>query len=249
MKKLELHQEQRQKLQGHLKDLRRMCIQLFFIFLGVGLLCYSLSDFWLQLARRPVETFLSNTQGALIFTSPTEQFFAHLKVSFLAAFLLSSPLWSWSLWSFIAPGLYRQERKWALLFMGCASILFLGGACFAYFVIYPLALDFLLNFSNTGDKAMLTLKEYLSFFFQSTLAFGFVFELPLLLFFLSLFGWVNPKILRQKRPYAIVSLACISALLSPPDVMSMLLLFLPLLLLYELTLLLLYFTPKAKFKS
>ena len=242
---VELESKGQQKFQEHLKALRRLCLQLIFILFVATLICYYFSDFWIQLARRPVQNFLSSTQGALIFTSPTEQFFAHLKVSFLAAVLLSSPLWSWSLWFFVAPGLYRQERRWALFFVGFASILFVGGACFAYMVVYPLALDFLLNFSNTGDRAMLTIKNYLSFFFQITVTFGFMFELPLVLFLLSFFGWISPSFLREKRPYAIVGLAFVSALLSPPDVMSMLLLFFPLILLYELTLLFLYFIPKA----
>ena len=168
MVKLEsLESQEPQKFQEHLRALRRMCLQVLFIFLIATPICYYFSDFWLELARKPVEGFLSSTQGALIFTSPTEQFFAHLKVSFLAALLLSSPLWTWSLWSFIAPGLYRQERRWTLLFIGLASFLFISGASFAYLVVYPLALDFLLNFSGTGDRAMLTIKNYLAFFFSN----------------------------------------------------------------------------------
>ena len=142
------------------------------------------------------------------------------------------------MWRFIAPGLYKNEKKFGLYFIFFGTILFLTGVSFVYFVVYPLAFEFLLNFGGDIDKAMITINDYLSFFITTTLVFGAAFELPLILTILGIAGIVDKAMLISFRRYAIISICIFSAMITPPDVISMILLALPLIGLYELSIVL-----------
>ena len=138
---------------------------------------------------------------------------------------------------FIAPGLYDKEKKYGIAFISFGTILFLLGISFVYFVVYPLAFEFLLNFGDGKDQAFISIGEYLSFFTTTTLVFGVAFELPLVLTMLGLLGIIDHHFLASKRRYAIVTLALLSAFFTPPDVISQVLMLIPMMALYELSIL------------
>ena len=170
----------------------------------------------------------------LIFTNLPEMFFAELKVAFIAGLLAAAPVIFYQLWMFVAPGLYQKEKKHVIPFAISSTILFVGGGLFGYFVVFPFGFKFFIGFSNEYVKALPKVKEYLSFSMKLLLAFGFVFELPVVIFFLSKIGIVTPEILRKKRKYAILLTFALAAILTPPDVITQCMMAGPLIILYEI---------------
>jgi sec-independent protein translocase protein TatC len=156
-------------------------------------------------------------------------------VSFLAGTLLTSPVWLYQVWKFIAPGLYSRERKYIVGFISSGVGLFVAGSAFAYFLVFPLAFKFLIGFGGDVDKPMITINEYLDFIFKFFLAFGITFELPVVLTFLGVMGLIDASTLRKGRRWAIVIMAVVSAVVTPPDALSMLTLLVPLVFLYEVS--------------
>lgn len=225
-----------QTLVEHLTELRTRII---YVFLGVfvGFLAsWMFSERIFDIVRVPIEPYLPT--GGLVFTAPMDKFMAHIKVSLLSGVILSSPYWIYQIWKFIAPGLYQNEKKFGYFFIFFGSTLFLTGAAFVYYVVYPMAFKFLMTFGGEADKPMITINEYLSFFTTTTLVFGLAFEMPLILSILGKLGIVDRGFLRRFRRYAIVILAAASALFTPPDVISMVLMMIPMLALYEISVLL-----------
>lgn len=230
---------------GHLTELRSRLIHSL---LAVGiftLIAWNFSDFFFSIIRRPILPYLP--QGGLVFTAPMDKFMAHLKVSILTGIVLACPFWVYQIWMFVAPGLYKNERKFGYYFMSFGTFLFLIGILFVYFVVYPLAFEFLLNFGKNTDSAMITINDYLSFFMTTTLVFGLAFELPLVLTILGMLGVITKPLLKKFRRYAIVLICILSAFITPPDVISMVLLVLPLYGLYEVSIFLVgWFQPKKE---
>ena len=224
-----------QSLFEHLSELRTCLIRSLIGITAGFSACWFFSPEIFDFIRRPIAPFL--TEGGLVFTHPVDKFLAHVNVSLLAAIILTCPYWLLQVWKFIAPGLYLSERKYGLGFMFCGSTLFLCGVGFVYFFVFPMAFKFLLMFGGETDKPMITISHYLSFFMTVTLVFGVVFEMPLILTILGMMGLIDHHLLRTKRRWAIVFLAVLAALVTPPDVISMLAMLLPLLLLYELSIL------------
>ncbi|MCZ0932324.1 MAG: twin-arginine translocase subunit TatC [Oligoflexia bacterium] len=222
-------------LTEHLTELRgRIIKSLLFLILG-SVVCYFFSKDILSVIGQPIKPYLTATKGHLIFISPFEKFFSHLWVSLFAGFILSSPFWMYQIWKFISPGLYKEEKKWSLLFVSSSALLFLSGILFVYFVVYPFSFRFLLNFGGGSEVAYISLKPYLSFFLRTAVVFGLVFEMPVILFSLLKLNLITVKQLTKARPYVIVFIAVLSAMITPPDVFSMLFMMLPLYLLFELS--------------
>ncbi|MGZ5279215.1 MAG: twin-arginine translocase subunit TatC, partial [Pseudobdellovibrionaceae bacterium] len=157
--------------------------------------------------------------------------------------------WIYQIWKFVAPGLYSKEKKYTITFLVFGSALFLCGVLFAYFLVFPAAFHFLMGYGGDVDKAMITIDQYLSFFVTTSLMFGLSFELPLIIGILGISGLVSSRFLRDKRRYAVVLLAFISALVTPPDLLSMLMMLIPMVLLYELGVWIVYFAEKKKEKD
>lgn len=174
------------------------------------------------------------TQGfGLIATSVPAPFLVPLKSALFVSFFVTVPYLLYQGWSFIAPGLYRQERKllWSVLFS--SSFLFYAGAAFAYFIVLPLVFQFLHAVAPAGVKVMPGMSEYFSFVVRLFLAFGFSFELPVLIVLLDAMGIYSADRLAEKRPYIIISAFVMGMLLTPPDVVSQILLAVPLWMLFE----------------
>ena len=220
-----------QSLIDHLEELRKRLIRAFIaVFVGMGI-AWSQTDHIMDWIRRPIAPYLP--EGGLIFTGVMDKFMAHIKVAAMSGIILSCPFWIYQLWQFIAPGLYKHERKYAMFFIAFGSSLFLGGVAFVYFLVYPAAFQFLMTFGGGTDKPMISIAEYLSFFTMTTMMFGVAFELPLILTLMAMLGVIDSNFLKSKRRYAVVALAVVSAILTPPDLISMCMMLVPMVALYE----------------
>ena len=182
----------------------------------------------------------------LIFTNLPEMFFTYLKVSFIAGIMVSSPVIFYQIWLFIAPGLYPREQKLLIPFVISSTFLFIGGALFGYFIVFPFGFKFFIGFSNEYVKALPSVKEYFSFSLKLLFAFGVVFELPVIIFFLTKIGLITTAMLRQKRKYAILLAFVLSAILTPPDVITQCMMAGPLIILYEVGIITSLFARKKR---
>ena len=217
----------------HLTELRDRIIKALLFVVAGFVVCYFFSGDILSLISQPISPYLPATAGKLIFISPFEKFFSYLRVSLFSGIVLSCPFWLYQVWKFISPGLYKGERKWSLLFVSSSVLLFLSGILFVYFVVYPFSFRFLLNFGGEGEIPYISLKPYLSFFLRTAFVFGLVFEMPIVLFVLLKLKIVTAQQLAKARPYIVVVIAFVSALITPPDIFSMLFMMCPLYILFE----------------
>ena len=176
--------------------------------------------------------------GSLIFISVAEAFFTYMKVAFIAGIIVTSPFVLYQIWAFVAPGLYQKEKKYVIPFILGGSFFFALGVLFGYFVAIPVGFKFLLGYATDFIKPMPSMKEYLSFSIKFLLAFGLVFEFPVVLVLLAKIGVVDAKMLARQRKYAILLIFIFAAVMTPPDIISQVLMALPLIGLYELSILL-----------
>ncbi|KQX17814.1 MULTISPECIES: twin-arginine translocase subunit TatC [unclassified Sphingomonas] len=239
--------ESRAPLLDHLLELRRrLLMAAAALAVAFGICLYFARPIFAFL----VQPLLRAGQGKLIYTQIFEAFFVEIKVAFFAAMMLSFPVIANQVWQFVAPGLYRNERRALLPFIFATPVLFLSGAALAYYVAIPVALHFLLGFQgNLGgvqQEALPGVGNYLSFVMQFLFGFGLSFLLPVLLMLLERAGVVTRKQLVGARRYAIVGAFAIAAVLTPPDVGSQLLLAVPLVVLYELALIGIWFTERRR---
>jgi Tat protein translocase TatC len=217
----------------HLEELRwRILWSLAALVAGtvVGFLLVENVDV-LALLKRPIAPFLPD--GRLFITRPTDAFLITLKLALVVGVVLAAPVVIWQVWAFLSPALYERERKFVIPALGAGLVLFVGGVVLAYLWVLPAALRILFTFQRADLETIITADAYFSFAAQIVLAFGVMFELPLVIVLLAAFGIVNPAFFAKNRPYALVVAAIIAALLTPPDVVSMTMLLLPLMLLYE----------------
>lgn len=222
--------EHNMTLTEHLQELRKRLVNSLWSLLVFTSLAYNYSKEIFDFVRMPIAKYL--TTGGLVYTGPLDKFMAHFKISIVVGIVLSCPFWLYQLWLFIAPGLYKNERKYMFSFISMGTILFLSGFLFSYFVALPMAFDFLFTFGGDQDKPMITIDHYLDFFSQFSIMFGLSFELPLILSILAMLGIVSQKFLIEKGRYAVMILAVVAALITPPDVMSMAIMLVPLITLY-----------------
>lgn len=218
-------------LVDHLQELRQRIIT---IVVAVAVTS-SISYFYAE----NIVKFIAAPAGKLYFMNPAEVFFTYIKVSLFAGFLLALPVVLYQVWAFLVPALTRTERTLAFLLVPSSVVLFFGGLAFSYYFALPAGVKFFLGFANDNLQPMFSLGEYLSFVISFLLPFGVVFELPLVILVLAKIGLVNSHFLRAKRKLILVMSFVIGAVISPtPDVFSQTMIAVPIILLYELSLLL-----------
>jgi len=239
--------ESKAPLLEHLVELRNRLLWSFgALAIAFGVCMYFSKPIFTILVR----PLLMAGQGKLIYTDIFEAFFVELKVAFFAALMLAFPVFAIQAWKFIAPGLYAKEKRAFLPFLLLTPILFGLGASLAYFFAMPVALHFLLgyqgNFGGVTSEALPAIGNYLDFVTKFIFGFGVAFLLPVLLVLLEMTGIVTRQQLSSGRRYAIVGAFAVAAVLTPPDVVSQLLLAVPLIVLYELALIGIWFNEKRR---
>lgn len=216
----------------HLGELRsrltRAFIGVTICFLG----CYSFAKELFYYLSLPLLKVMP-ADSKFIYLGVAEGFFVELKVAFVAGIFVASPYIFYQIWSFIAPGLYDEEKRYVTPLAMCSALFFLGGAAFCYLVVFPFAFVFFMSYSTDNIVAMLSINEYLSFALKMMLAFGFIFEMPLFAFFLTRMGLLTADRMRKARKYAVLGVFIVAAILTPPDVFSQMLMAIPMLILYE----------------
>lgn len=232
-------------LSDHLIELRKRLISVFIGFVIVfGLSYYYSEEIFAFLIQPLAKAFQNHAPRRLIYTGLTEAFVTYMKVAFFTAAFVSFPFLISQIWLFIAPGLYQREKKIVFPFLFAVPLFFIAGGAFAYYVILPPAWQFFINFESQGQVTPLPIElearvgEYLSIVMQLLMAFGVCFQLPVALLLLARLGVIEANHLIRFRKYSFLGILCLSALLTPPDVLSMLGLAIPLYLLYEITILL-----------
>jgi sec-independent protein translocase protein TatC len=238
--------EAKQPFMSHLEELRKRlinaCIAIGIAFCGA----YYFADKLFNLLTAPL-TKVMPKGSSLIFTGLPEMFFIELKTAFIAAILVASPVIFYQLWKFVAPGLYPNEKRYVAPFVISSTILFLSGALFGYFVVFPVGFQFFLGFANENLRAMPSVQQYFGFASKMLLAFGVVFELPVVLFFLTKMGLITVPFLKKHRKYAFLFAFIVGAILTPsPDALSQCLMAGPLVLLYEVGIFFSRFARPAK---
>jgi sec-independent protein translocase protein TatC len=214
----------------HLGELRVRIMRSLFALLGALLIALPFSERITDFLARPV----TKLGYKLVFTAPAEAFWVQMKVALITGLFIASPAILYQVWAFIAPGLHAHERKYAAPFVIIGSLMFILGGAFALLVVTPYAIAFLLSYARDTLQPMITLENHVGFILKFTLAFGLVFELPLLLTVLSRMGVVTPKMLARNRKYAILGAFIAGAILTPtPDAFNQALMAGPLILLYE----------------
>jgi sec-independent protein translocase protein TatC len=241
----------RAPLMEHLVELRKRLIWSFGALLLAFALCfYFAGEIFGFLVQPLIAGFGGPGEGRIVYTKLYEAFFTEVRVAFFAAFLLAFPIIANQIWAFVAPGLYSKEKRAFLPFLIATPILFTLGAALAYYVVMPTAIRFFLGYQGQipgiEHEALPAMGEYLSFVMHFILAFGISFLLPVLLMLLERAGIVTRTQLKSGRRYAILVAFVIAAVATPPDVISQFMLAVPLILLYELSLIAIWFTERRR---
>jgi len=219
---------------AHLEELRKRLITCF-VAVGIGfVLSYGFKEKLFQILTRPLIGVMQ-AGDKLIFTGLPEAFFTYLKVAFLFGIILAAPVIFYQFWMFVAPGLYDKEKRLMFPIVFLSTVFFVGGAFFGYFIVFPYGFKFFLGFASDIIKPLPSMREYLSFASKLLLAFGLVFELPLIITFLAKLGMVSVSFLKKNRKYALLLFFVGAAILTPPDVVTQIMMALPLMVLYEIS--------------
>ena len=218
-------------LKPHIADLRKRLVISSITVVIMFFACFSFYEPILEWMMAPVKHALP-AGTSMIAVEIQETFFTAMKVAFFGGFIISLPVIFWQLWLFLAPGLYDHEKKLVVPFVFFATLMFLLGASFAYYIVVPIGFDFLIAFGNSVVSVLPSIGKYVGFFTKLLIGFGIAFELPVITFFLAKIGIVNDQMLKDFFRYAVVLIFIISAILTPPDVISQVLMAAPLLILY-----------------
>ncbi|WP_457592659.1 twin-arginine translocase subunit TatC [Hydrogenimonas sp.] len=224
------------ELKPHIAELRKRLAYS----IGALIVCFFVAFYFyepiLEWMTKPLKSVLPDS-SYMIATGVPEVFFTAVKVSLFAGFLMALPFILYQFWLFVAPGLYEHERKYIWPFVFFASGMFFLGALFAYYVVVPYGFAFLVNFAEQIVTVAPKINEYVGFFTKIMIGFGIAFELPVITFFLALLGLVDDQTLKSFFKYAIILIFVLAALLTPPDVVTQLLMAIPLIILYGVSIL------------
>lgn len=232
-------------LMDHLTELRarlvRCCIA---VCIGFAV-CWAVVDPIFDILIQPLLTVLPPGTHAQYTTLP-EAFFTRMYIAFVAGLFLASPAIFYQIWAFVAPGLYDEEKRHILPVAFLSAIFFMAGGAFCYFIVFPFAFSFFVSFSTPDIVITPKVSDYLSFVLKLLIAFGLIFEMPIFTLFLARLGILTAALMRKGRRYAIVGIFILAAILTPPDVVSQLLMACPMLLLYEASIWVAAFAKKSK---
>lgn len=229
-----MSEEDKQPFTSHLDELRTRMIRAF-IAVGVGFfISYGFKEQLFQILTAPLIQAM-DAGDKLVFTGLPEAFFTYLKVAFLSGIMLATPVIAFEFWMFVTPGLYQKEKKLLIPVIFLSTLFFLGGSLFGYFVVFPFGFKFFLGFASDTIQALPSMKEYLGFASKMLLAFGLVFELPLVITCMARLGLVSVDFLKKNRKYALLLFFVGSAILTPPDVVTQIMMAFPLMALYEIS--------------
>jgi len=225
--------EEKQTILEHLEDLRKSLLISVIAIVLAAVVAFYYSDYILALIQRPLKPM----ELDLIFIGITEGFYIKLKLAFFGGLVLAFPIIAWQIYRFVAPALFPKERRYVVILIPLMILLFAAGVLFAYFGVLKLVISFLILVA--GDlEPMLTVDKYVSFVLAFTIPFGLIFELPVIVYFLTRLGIISPEWLSQKRKYALLAIFIIAAVLTPgPDPISQCLMGVPVYLLYEISIL------------
>jgi sec-independent protein translocase protein TatC len=224
----------RMSLLQHLEELRKRIIISALAIIGCFLACWWKADYIFGLMQKPIVKALTahHLDTQLVYTAPTEPFNIYMKVGMVAGIFVASPIVLYQVWLFIAPGLFRNEKKYVLPFMFSTVALFLAGGIFGYVMVYPAALDFLIGYGEQF-RPMITITEYTDLFLTIIVGLGVVFEMPILIFFLALMGIVDAGFLWRNFRYSILIIFIIAAIVTPTtDILNMCIFAAPMIVLY-----------------
>ena len=242
---------------SHLTELRQRLIHSFIFLIIFFVICYFFSEYIYGFLVEPFAQAVKddNSNRRLIFTALQENFLTYLKVSFFTAFFVTCPYILMQIWKFVAPGLYKHEKKAIMPYLILTPILFFLGGMLVYYLIMPLAIKFFLSFESTGASTNLPIQleakvnEYLSLVMKLIFAFGISFQLPVVLSLLARIGVVDSEFLKTRRKYVVVIIFAAAAILTPPDPITQIGLAIPLLILYELSIFSVNFIEKKKIEQ
>jgi len=229
--------DKRMALFDHINELRVRAMRMLYVFVAGFVGSYLVSNPVMEWLRAPLFKALPEDKRFLYFTNLFENFMTHLKISGYLAIFALSPYFFYEIWGFISPGLKGRERKLIIPFIGAATFFFVGGALFAYYVLFPVGFKYFISYGVATDLPMLTIDAYYSTCLKLMLLFGLGFELPVFVSLLGALGIVDAKTLREHRRNAIIGITLVSAMFAPPDAVSMLILMGPLIILFELSIL------------
>ncbi|HDH86472.1 MAG: twin arginine-targeting protein translocase TatC [Desulfobacterium sp. 4572_20] len=226
--------DDKQPFLDHLEELRRRLV-ICAIAVGLGfIISYVFAKQLFSYLILPLTKVLPE-DSRLIFTNLPEMFIAYIKVALVAGIILAIPIIFYQLWMFLAPALYQKEKRYIIPFVLFSSILFAAGALFGYLVVFPYGFKFFVSFATEDIQALPSVKQYFSFAIRLLLAFGLVFEMPIVVLFLTKIGLITPDKMKEFRKFAILSSFILAAILTPPDVATQLMMALPIIILYEIS--------------
>lgn len=228
----DMTKEEKQTLIAHLEELRRAVLISVVAIVAGACVAFYYNEEILAVIVSP----LSSLQQTLIVTGVTEAFFVKMKLALYAGFILAFPVVAWALWRFVKPGLYPRERRYVYVLLPVTVLLFAAGVLFAYFGILPLVLNFFIYIAGQNLETLFKVDQYVSFVIAFTIPFGLVFELPVVVYFLTKIGVLKPNWMAQNRKYALLAIVVMAAALTPgPDPVSQLMMAIPVYLLYEVS--------------
>lgn len=236
-------------LMDHLDELRARIFKSLIAVVIIFSVAFGFSKQIFELIKEPLVNALPDGANALHFTGPMDVFIANIKISFLAAVVGACPIWLYQFWKFLEPALYDHEKKYALPFLFSSISLFFGGVAFCFFIIMPLAMEFLIQMGMEVGTPIITVGDYVSVFMLLVFGFGLVFETPVILVLLALLDIVDAKMLTENRKFVIVGVMILGALLTPPDPLSQIAMGLPTYLMYEMSILIIKLIKRPDKKS
>jgi len=236
----------------HLTELRQRLVRSILAVLFFFCLAMFYSSELLEFLKIPLQGAMPDVKDVLHFTGPMDVFLTSIKVGFLTAVVCACPVWIYQFWRFIEPALYAHEKRLVMPFILASILLFVAGITFCFYVVLPLALEFLIVLGKEAATPIITITDYISMLMLMIFGFGLIFESPIILVLLAILDLVSAESLSQYRRYVLVGILFIGAILTPPDPLSQVMMAIPLYLMYEISILIIRFVkrkPKADAKS